>query len=224
MPSNPHSPRRISREQLRRGVARHAVHVAVGRHDAGDPGVTDGRLEGEELLVAQFARSEVRGGLVESTLRQAVADHVLRGGEHAVREVRTLEGLHVGAAELGGEVGVLAIRLLQPPPARVARDVEDGREGVPSAGQQHPPPDRRYHRRHDLRVERRRRPDRLLEARRGPGDEAVQALLVDDDRDPQPGLLPKEILDRVGRRGDLGRAQVGGAGKARDLADPVAGQ
>ena len=188
------------------------------------PRVADGRLEGEELLVAQFARSDVRWGLVEPALRQAVADHVLRGGEYAIRQVRALECLDVGAAEFGRKVGVLAVGLLDPPPARVAGDVEDRREGVARAGQQHPAADRGSCGRDDLGIEARGRTDRLLEARRGPGDEAVQALLVDDRRDPEPGLLLKETLDRVGRLRDLDRAQVGGAGQARDLADPVVGQ
>ena len=77
------------------------------------------------------------------------------------------------------------------------------------------------HRRHDVRIEGRRRADRLLEARRGPGDEAVQALLVDDRGDAEPRPLDEVALDRVGRLGHLDRAQVGRAGQPRDLADPV---
>ena len=49
----------------------------------------------------------------------------------------------VGAAELRREVRVLAVGLLDPAPARVAGDVEDGRERVARPGQQHPPADRR---------------------------------------------------------------------------------
>ena len=48
------------RQQLVRGVARHAVDVAVRRHDARDPGVPDRGLERDELLVAQLARADVR--------------------------------------------------------------------------------------------------------------------------------------------------------------------
>ena len=59
MPSNPHRSRRIVREQLVRGVAWDAVHVAVGRHHAREAGLDHRRLEREELLVAQLARTEV---------------------------------------------------------------------------------------------------------------------------------------------------------------------
>ncbi len=45
------------RQQLVGGVARHAVDVAVRRHDARDPGMPDRRLERDELLVAQLARA-----------------------------------------------------------------------------------------------------------------------------------------------------------------------
>ena len=43
-----------------------------------DAGVADGRLERQQLLVAQLARPDVRGRLVEPALGQAVADEVLR--------------------------------------------------------------------------------------------------------------------------------------------------
>ena len=79
--------------------------------------------------------ADVRRRLVEAALGQPVADHVLGRREHAVGEVGALERLDVGAAELGREVGVLAVGLLDPAPARVARDVEDGRQRVPGTGQ-----------------------------------------------------------------------------------------
>ena len=142
----------------------------------------------------------------------------------AVGEVGALERLDVGAAELGREVRVLAVGLLDPAPARVAGDVEDRGERVAGAGQQHPPADRGGHRRDDVGVEARGGADRLLEARRRPGDEAVEALLVDDRRDPEPRLLDEVALDRVGGLGHLDRPQVGRAGQPGDLADAVGGE
>ena len=141
-----------------------------------------------------------------------------------VGEVGSLERLDVGAAERAGEVGVLAVRLLDPPPAGVARDVEDRRQRMPGTGEQHPAPDRLGHRRHRVGVERRRGADRLLEAGRGPRDEAVQALLVDDRRDAQSRSLDELALDGVGGLGHLDGAEVRRAGEARDVADPVGGQ
>ena len=48
-----------------------------------DAGLADGRLEREELLVAQLARADVGRRLVEAALGEAVADHVLAGGDDA---------------------------------------------------------------------------------------------------------------------------------------------
>ena len=128
----------------------------------------------------------------------------LAGREHAVGEVGALERLDVGAAELGGEVRILAVRLLDPAPARVARDVEDRRQRVAGAGQAASADgSSRPSSATTAGSKRRRRADRLLEARRGPRDQAVEALLVDDRRDAQPRLLDEVALDRVGRLGHL---------------------
>ena len=189
-----------AREQRGRGVAGHAVHVAVRRHHARDAGPPDRRLEREQLLVAQLPLADVRRRLVHAALGQPVADHVLGGRDDALGQVGSLERLDVGAAEDRGEVRILAVGLLDPAPAGIAADVEDRGERVPGAGQQHPPPDRGGGRRDDVGVEARGGADRLLEAGGLPGDEAVQALLVDDRRDPQPRLLDQVALDRVGGR------------------------
>ena len=209
------------REQLHRRMARDAVDVAIGRHDAADPAVADRDLEREQLLVAELARADVGRGLVEPALGQAVPDEVLRGGDDAVVQGVALERRRVGVAHLGGQVRVLAVGLLDPSPARVAGDVEDGRQGVARAGQQHPLADRRGDLPDDGRVEGRGGPDRLLEARRVPGHQPVQALLVDDARDPQAGVLDQVALDVVVGSGDVHGPQVGRAGEAGDLADPV---
>ena len=211
-------------QQLGRGMTGHTVDVAVGRHDAGDPGRPDRGFEREQLLVPQLARADVDRGLVEPALRESVADHVLAGGDHAVTQIGTLDRLDVGAAELRGEVRILAVRLLDPSPARIARDVKDRRESLPSAGHQHPAADRRGHRGHDVRIEARRGADRLLEARRVGGDEPVEAFLMDDGRDPEPRPLDEIALDRVGGLGNLDRPQVGRAREPGDLADAVGGE
>ena len=74
----------------------------------------------------------------------------------------------------------------------------------------------------DVGVEARRGPDGLLEAGRRPGDEAVQALLVDDGRDPEPRLLDEEVLDRVRGLRDFGRPEVGRARQPGDLTHTIA--
>ena len=154
MPSNPQRSRRIVREQLGRGVAGNPVHVAVGRHHAREPGLDHRRLEREELFVPQLTRTEVDGRLVEPALGQPVTDHVLAGGQHPVAEIGALELPDVRQAELGREVRVLAVGLLDPAPPRVARDVEDRAQRVAGAGRQHPPADRAGHPADEVGVER----------------------------------------------------------------------
>ena len=109
----------------------------------GEPGDADGRLERQQLLVAQLARPDVDRRLVQPALGEPVADEVLAGRDDARREVVALHAADVGDAELGREVRVLAVRLLDAAPARVARDVEHRGERVPAADREHPPADRR---------------------------------------------------------------------------------
>ena len=90
---------------------------------------------------------------------------------------------------------------------------------MPGARGEHPPPDRRGHRLDQLGIPGGGGADRLLEARRVAGQQAVQRFLVDDGRNAEPGLLDQVALDLVGERRDLTGAQVGRPGQSRDLAD-----
>ncbi len=204
------------REQLVRRVAREPVDVAVGGHHAREPGDADGRLERQQLLVAHLARPEVGRRLVEPALGEPVADEVLAGRDDAGGHVVALHPADVGDAELGREVGVLAIRLLDAAPARVAGGVEDRREREPAADREHAPADRGRDRLDELGVEGRRRADRLLERRRPAGEQAVERLLVEDRGDPEARLLDEVALDRVAGLGGARRIEVG---RARDPAD-----
>ena len=198
-----------------------AVEVAVRGHDAGDADLANGRLERQQLLVAQLARPDVRGCLVEPALGQAVPDEVLGGRGNAMFEVRALEPADVRAAEHRGEVRVLAVRLLDAAPARVPGDVEDRGKGHARPDRLHPPPDRCGHCFDEDRIERGRRADRLLERGRVASEQPVERLLVEEGRDAEPRLLDEEALDRIARlrRGD--RAEVRRAGHPTDVADAV---
>ena len=198
MPSKPHSSRRIRVEQLGRGVARHAVHVAVRRHHAGDPRPPHGRLEREQLLVAELARRRYGPGPGSGRLRP------VRGRPCAWPwRSRHRRGRDPGAPRCTRSraprrgTGPRRTSPRSGPSAGRGAISRTGREGVPGAGQQHPPADRRGHRGDDVGIEARRGADRLLEARRGPGDQAVQAFLVDDRGDPEPRPLDQVALDRV---------------------------
>ena len=115
-------------QQFVRGMTRHAVDVAVGRHDAGDSGIPYGGFEREQLLVAHLPGTQVHGRLVEAAFREPVADHVLAGRDHALGQPFALHAPDVGASELRCQVRILAVGLLDPPPARVAGRVEHGRQ------------------------------------------------------------------------------------------------
>ena len=202
-------------------MAGHAVDIAVGRHHRGQAPDPDGRLERQQLLVAELARADVDRCLVEPALGQAVTDHVLARGDDAVGDVVPLEAANVRQAEHHGEVRVLPVRLFDPTPAGVARDVEDRRQGDPPAGRQHPPSERVGHGQDQLRVEGGGRSDRLLERWRIPGEQPMERLLVEEGRDPQPRLLEQVPLDLVAGPSHVGGIQVGGAGDPGDVAEAV---
>ena len=66
--------------------------------------------------------------------------------------------------------------------------------------------------------------ERLREADRLASQQPVEALLVDDHRDAEPGVLEREALDLVRQLGRATLAEVRGAGNARDLAYTKADQ
>ena len=130
----------------------------------------------------------------------------LAGRDDAVAQVGTLERLDVGAAELRGEIRVLAVGLLDPAPARIARDVEDRRERMPGAGQQHPTTERRGHRRHDVGSKLAAAP---IDCWKHGASEAMSPWRHSSwtmAGMPEPGPLDEIALDRVGGLGHLDRA------------------
>ena len=160
----------------------------------------------------------MRRRAVHAALGQAVADHVLAGGQHR-RAGALLQPADVGHAERRDQVGVLAVGLLDAPPARVARDVEDRRQALVGAHRAQLAREAARERLDQLRIPRGREADRLREAHRVARDEPVQALLVDDGRDAQARLFHEEALDLVGQGGDDGHLEARGPGHARDLPD-----
>src|SRR5450759_2496761 len=204
-------------EQLARCVAGHSVDITVGWHDAAEAGLANRSLEREELLIPELSPTNVDRRLVETTFRHAVADEVLAGGDHPVAEGRSLQGADIGHAHRGREVRILPIGLLDPTPTRVAGDVENGAKRVSGARGEHSSPDSRGNLPEQLRVEGGGRADRLLEARRRPGKQAVETLLMDDRRNPEPRPLDEVPLDLVGGACHFGGLQVGGSRESRDL-------
>ena len=132
-----------------------------------------------------------------------------------------LHAADVRDAEPGREIRRLAVGLLDPAPARVARDVEHRRERVPGAGRHHLLADHDADALDQLGIPRRGEPDRLRELGRVARAQPGGALLVHDRRDPEPRVLDEVALDRVREHGALARCESGRRADARDLADAV---
>ena len=137
---------------------------------------------------------------------------------------RSLETAHERDTHARDEIRVLAERLLEAAPARIAADVEHGAEALVRARRAHLRP----HRVGELLEQRRlpgaREPDRLREDGRVPRHQSRADLLVDDCRNPQPRLLDERPLERVGELGNLFGSQPARTGDPGHLAEPVAQQ
>ena len=177
-------------EQPGVGTGRDAVDVGVGVHHRADPTDRDGRLERGQDDVAQLARPHRHRPVVAGGTRGGVAGEVLEGRDHA----GGLESLHVGGAQHGHEVGVLADRLLDPTPPVVTHDVEHGRESLVHAEGGHVAADRRGHPAHQLGVPGRAPRDGGGVDRGAVRREAGQALLVHEGGDAEPGVLDDDAL------------------------------
>ena len=150
----------------------------------------------------------------------AVAEEVLRGGEHTLAPVVTLQAADEGRADGRAEVRVLAVALLDATPPCVAGEVEVRGAGLVDAEGAHLPADDVVHRLDRLRVPRRREAERSGEVGTGLVHETGQRLVVDDRGDAEPRALHEEPLELVeeGHEEDgIGSEQRAG----RDLTEPV---
>ncbi|OIQ88185.1 hypothetical protein GALL_299180 [mine drainage metagenome] len=148
-----------------------------------------------------------------------VPDEVLQRGVHS----GGLQAAHISRADRPDQVRVLPDALVDPPPARVADDVEDRGEALMDAELAHRRADQRSHLRHELRVEAAAPRQRGRERGGLPRRETGQALLVDQGRDAQPGLgaEPALLAPQPGRT--LDGVDRPGAVHAREVPDPVRG-
>ena len=135
------------------------VEVVVGVHDRGQSGLVDGGTERRRIDVAHRRGPDRDLAVVQPSERAAVADEVLGAAVHAL----ALHAPHVGDAHPADELGILAVGLLQPPPAGVSGDVEDRRQGEAGADRSDLPPDRRGHLLDQLGIPRGGQADRLGE-------------------------------------------------------------
>ena len=116
-------------QQRRAGDAGLAVDRVVGRHHRGDAPAAHGGLEVRQVGVGEIVRADARVERVPVRFGTAVHGEVLRGGD-GLPVVRVV-ALHAGDerdAHARGQERVLAERLVPAPPARIAEDVDVGRE------------------------------------------------------------------------------------------------
>ena len=208
-------------EQVLVRGARHAVELVVAVHHRRQPSGADGRLERVEEDLSQLPVGHVRRRPVHAALRRAVADEVLRRGDHARGQIRPLQPLDEGRPHACDEVRILAVGLLGAPPARVAHDVEHRRQPLMGARRPHLDPDPVRHRGVQVRLEGAGDPDRLRVHRRAASHQARADLLVDDRRDAQPRALDEPPLQLVRDARHLLGRQRARSGDARDLPEAV---
>ena len=223
-------------------VARHAVHLVVGRHHRADRQRMHGPFERREEDLTQGALAERRRPGIGAALGLAVAGHVLERGEHPFgpeRKRRALETADRGERHLAHQIGVLAIGFLDPTPARIARDIDDRGEREMDAARPHLARGDVEHALDQGGIPGRGKADRLRETGGVARDIAVQRLFVEQDRNAEPGALHRPMLRGIDIVRGLARASIGlvrgragGAGcgrrgdsatirRARDLTDAV---
>ena len=102
-------------------------------------------------------------------------------------------------AHLRDQVRVFAEGLFDPPPARVSRHVDHGRERLVRSAQPRLLGGHCIKRFHQRRIKARRQTDGLRKTGRADPGVAVQAFFVKHNRDPQPRVFQEEPLDGVGQ-------------------------
>ncbi len=191
----------------------------VAVHDRREAAIDDRVFERSQVDVAQFALADLRRRPVHAAVGLAVADEVLCGRDHTVRQVSTLQPAHELDTHARHQVRIFAVGLLQTPPARVAAHVEHRRQAVVCADRSHLV----AYGISELAVEawakRAGDTDRLRERGGLCGHQARTDLLVDDRRDPEPGVLGEMSLDVVGEGRRSTRVATTRAAQPRDVAD-----
>ena len=168
--------------------------VDEGRHD-GDAAGLHRRLEGRQIDLVQRAVGELDRGVVAPGDRGAVGGEVLgRGGERRRRGgVGALKARDLGARHGAADDRVLARPLDDAAPAGIAGDVEHRCEGQRQTGVGRLLGGDAGGLLPEIRAEARRLADR----RRGGGEVAVDDVEAEEQRDLQPALLHRHLLQRV---------------------------
>ena len=182
------------------GTTGQAVDLVVAVHHRGEAAVAHRRLERAQVDVAQLALGRWAGAQLRPPSDAPYPTKCLAVATTPVAEVGALQALDERDAHLRHEVRILAVRLLEPPPARVAAHVEHRRQALVGADRAHLEPDGVGDRTVVLGPERAGDAERLREHRGLPRHEARADLLVHDGGDAEAGVVDEVPLDLVGER------------------------
>jgi hypothetical protein len=160
---------------------RDTVRLGVGGHHRAGAALAQGHLEGREGDVGELADAGPDRCEVAGTGRGGVPGEVLERGDDTGR----LQAPHIRGADRADQVRVLADRLLHPAPARIAYDVQHGREALVDTGRAQVGADAPGHLLDQRRIPGRPPGERDRVGRGLPGGEAGQAFLVRDRRDAE---------------------------------------
>ncbi len=134
-----------------------------------------------------------------------------------------LESADSGYAEARHQVRILAVRFFHPAPARFTGDVDHRRECVVRAAQASFESRHREERLDQLGIKGRAQRDGLRKTRAFRGCVAVQALLMEHNRNAEARVLEKKSLDGVGQlRHASRRLPAAGVTGAANLSDTAA--
>ncbi len=119
------------RQEMGVGGTGHAIETLIGGHDRIGVAFTDAGLEGGQIGAPEVDGADMDVELMAFGLGAAVNGKVLGRGDGAEPlRIVALEAADEGDAEAAGEVGILAVGFLAPPPAGVTEDVDIGRPEV----------------------------------------------------------------------------------------------
>ena len=107
------------------GAARLAQGAVVRAHHSLDLGLLDARLECREICLPQILLCGAGVELMALALRTAVHGEVLGAGRRfEILRIVALKPLDERHAQTGGQVGILAVRLMAAAPARIAENID----------------------------------------------------------------------------------------------------
>ena len=191
-------------------MARHAVNLVIARHHRIDAGALHHLREGRKEILAQLALRHRGRPHIGAAFGLAMAGQMLERREHLAgaqiaRPAGPLQPLDRSDPHLADQIGVLTIGFLDPPPTRVARDVDHGRQHHRHAARPYLAGDHAVHLPHQGRVPGGRQRDRLGKAGRAHRCIAMQPFFMKQDRDAQACLSHRPFLQRIDQRHGLAR-------------------